>query len=62
MKKAKTTIYKLYATTVIRIPRDIINDSTFDKTLLATNYIYPIEWEPKEGKLIISINQRTPKR
>jgi len=57
MKKTLTTIYRLYATIAVRIPKGIVNDSTFDKKLLNTKFKYPIEWKQETKQIIINIGK-----
>ena len=57
MKEINTTIYRLYATIAVRIPRDILNDSTFDKSILNTQLKYPIAWNEKTKQITIDLGK-----
>ena len=57
MNKTQTTIYNLYSTIAIRIPRDILNDSSFDRDVLNTKKKYPIEWKPETKQIIINLGE-----
>jgi len=54
-RKTYTTIYNLYETIAVRIPRDILIDSTFEKDSLDKNKKYPIEWHPETKEIVIKL-------